>query len=582
MATPTAQPDNTEYPHLLAGLRRIEQRLRLVEAARLAPFALSLGLAGAVALALVARVQPVAPWPELLAADGALVGGLVLAVAAWAWLRRRRRLEIARRGDAALGLDERLSTAVETREQPRPLALDTADRTAHETLIGQQLRDTTDRLGAALPALDAALPLAPRASRRVWLLPLGLVVALGLATFAPNPMDAFWQQQAAVQQQIKEEQQRIEELRKELAARPGDPNDPTRQQLLQELQDLEQALGAGDLTREEALAQLSETEAQLQQLVDAQAPGEQAALDALGRQLAQSDNPAARQAAEALKNNRPDAAAEALKGLDPSKMTEEQRQALADALRQAAQDAAANDPNLAQRLNDAAQALESNDPAAAQRALENLANDVNQTGQNTLSQQELEQALAQIQQSKQGLAGAGQQTPMAQNGTPGAYSGTPQAYNGTPVNPYGTPVSISGTPVTGTLALTGTPVVVAGGGTPGQGTPVIVPGQQPGQGQGNAQGPGVGSGHTEPLAVPPSTLNAQGTPVGLAARPNSGETNTGSVNVDPNAGSVQVPYDDVYGSYAAQAQQTLGQEYVPSGMKEYVQQYFTSLAPPGP
>ena len=58
--------------------------------------------------------------------------------------------------------------------------------------------------------------------------------------------------------------------------------------------------------------------------------------------------------------------------------------------------------------------------------------------------------------------------------------------------------------------------------------------------------------------------------------------NTGSVNVDPNAGSVQVPYDDVYGSYAAQAQQTLGQEYVPSGMKEYVQQYFTSLAPPGP
>jgi chemotaxis protein histidine kinase CheA len=407
-------------------------------------------------------------------------------------------------------------------------------------------------------------------------------------------MDAFRQQQAAVQQQIKEEQQRIEELRQELAARPGDPNDPTRQQLLQDLQDLEQALGAGDLTREEALAQLSSTESKLQQLVDAQAPGEQAALDALGRQLAQSDNPAARQAAEALKNNRPDAAAEALKGIDPSKMTEEQRQALADALRQAAQDAAANDPNLAQRLNDAAQALESNDPAAAQRALENLANDVNQTGQNTLSQQELEQALAQIQQSKQGLAGAGQPTPLAQNGTPGpsngtpnayngtpgAYSGTPQAMAGTPVSVNGTPVSISGTPVTGTLALTGTPVVIPG--TPGQGTPVVVPGQQPGPGQGSAQGPGIGTGHTEPLAVPPSTLNAQGTPVGLSARPNSGETNTGSVNSDPNAGSVQVPYEDVYGSYAAQAQQTLGQEYVPSGMKEYVQQYFTSLAPPGP
>src|SRR5690242_6930238 len=100
MATPTGQPDNTEYPHLLAGLRRIEQRLRLVEAARLVPLALSLGLAAAVGLALVARVQPVAPWPELLAVDGALVIGLVLAGAAWAGLRRRGRLEIARQGDA--------------------------------------------------------------------------------------------------------------------------------------------------------------------------------------------------------------------------------------------------------------------------------------------------------------------------------------------------------------------------------------------------------------------------------------------------------------------------------------------------
>ncbi len=614
MPTPTTQPEPPEYPQILAGLRRIEQRLRLAEAARLAPLALSLGLVGAVALALVARVQPIAPWPDLLAVDAGTVAALLLAVGIWAWVRRRGRLDTARQGDRVLDLDERLSTAVETREQPRPMALDADAHAAHATLVHQQLRDTTDRLGAALPTLPQAVPLAPPAARRIWLVPLVLVLALALATFAPNPMDAFWQQQAQVQQQIKEEQQRIEELRKDLAARPGDPNDPTRQQLLQELQDLQQALGAGDLTREEALAQLSDTESKLQQLVDAQAPGEKAALDALGRQLAQSDNPAARQAAEALKNNRPDAAAEALKGLDPSQMTGEQRQALADSLRQAAQDAAANDPNLAQRLNDAAQALESSDPAAAQKALENLANQVDQTGQHTLSQQEVDQALAQLQQSKGTLAQASQPTPQAQNGTPGPTNGTPQAQNGTPfqgtpVAPNGTqialngtPISISGTqvalngtPISGTPAGTGTPVLVAA--SPGQGTPVIVPGQgqgqpgqgqgqgqtgQPGQGQGQGQGPGIGSGHTEPLTVPPSTLNAQGTPVGLAARPGTGDTNTGSVNVDPNAGSVQVPYADVYGSYAAQAQQTLGQEYVPSGMKEYVQQYFTSLAPPGP
>src|SRR5689334_22270552 len=118
MATSSVQPDTTDYPHLLVGLRRIEQRLRLAEAVGLAPWALSLGLAVAVGLALLARAQPLASWPELLVADAGIVLGLLLAVGAWAGLRRRGRLDTARRGDAALDLDERLSTAVETREQP--------------------------------------------------------------------------------------------------------------------------------------------------------------------------------------------------------------------------------------------------------------------------------------------------------------------------------------------------------------------------------------------------------------------------------------------------------------------------------
>ena len=173
MATPTVQTDTTGYPHLLAGLRRVERRLRLAEAARLAPFALGLGLAGAVVLALVARVQPVAPWSDLLAVDAGIVAGLLGLALGWALLRRRGRLDTARQGDRALGLDERLSTAIETREQPRALALDATDRAAHTTLVHRQLDDATMRLQAALPTLAEAVPLAPAPTRRWWLLPLG-------------------------------------------------------------------------------------------------------------------------------------------------------------------------------------------------------------------------------------------------------------------------------------------------------------------------------------------------------------------------------------------------------------------------
>jgi hypothetical protein len=47
----------------------------------------------------------------------------------------------------------------------------------------------------------------------------------------------------------------------------------------------------------------------------------------------------------------------------------------------------------------------------------------------------------------------------------------------------------------------------------------------------------------------------------------------------PGEGAAGVPYNDVYGEYATEAQAALEGSYIPLGMKQYVRDYFSSLEP---
>src|SRR4051812_45287344 len=102
---------NPHYPEVVAGLALVERRLRLQEAARLAPWAAAVALALGVALGVVGRFWPLFDWPLLLLLDAGLMVVALLAVYVYAWLRPRKRLATARRGDEALDLEERLATA---------------------------------------------------------------------------------------------------------------------------------------------------------------------------------------------------------------------------------------------------------------------------------------------------------------------------------------------------------------------------------------------------------------------------------------------------------------------------------------
>jgi len=542
--------------------------------------AVALGVGATILLAIIWRLRDELSLLTLLGVGQLLISAAMLTIFLYAWFRPRDPMHTARLSDHLLSLDERLATALEAStklpEHPTPAQLE---------LRSAQLDDALARAKSISMRRDLPLKLEGRR-----LAPAGLlIVLLAVIVVAPNPLSNI---DRALQGQIAQEQKKIQRIEAAVKASPRLAQDPALQELLKELSDLSRDLSAGELKREEALARLSDAESKLQKVLDSQARSQRAALDELAKQLAGSGNAAANQIGEALKSGDPQKAADALKkaGADAGKMSPEERKALADALKQARDNLAALDPEMARRLSDAAEALSGSDPQAAQKALEALGQHVAETEQKLATQQQISQALSQLQQSKQNIAQAGQGQPTLQPG-----NGTAIA-NGTVIN--GTAIALGRlTPIPGrSTALVGTPITLRSPvtGTPGVGgTPVAIPGQgqgQPGGNQGNIPGQGNvggqggtqswGTGHQEPVYAPPSSLSATLTPVVIQGKPNpGGEQGTAPINGGTTTGEAQVPYEQVYAQYLEQAGTALGSDYIPQGYKDLVRDYFSELEP---
>lgn len=598
---------------LHALLTRVEWRLRLREAARLAPWAVTVGLGVSILFTVLWRLVGQFSLLTLMSMSVGLVAAFLTAVLVYTMFRPRDLLATARHADRLLGLDERLSTALE--DANKPPAQPTSGLLA---LRDAQLDDALHAMHNVQPERALPVKVAPRS-----LLPAGTLALLLLAViFFPNLTSSH--ADTAAQAQVVAEQRNLEILKQAVESQPRAANDPTLQKLLQELDRLSHDLKDSSLTREQAIARLSDAESTLQKALDPNAQAQRESLDQLAKQLAASGNQDAKQAGDALKAGDPKKAADALDkaAQKTATMTPEERKALAQSLRQTRDSVAALDPDMASRLNDAAEALESGDAKAAEQALKNLSQKVGDTGQKLATQQQLQQALSQIQQSKTNIAQSGQATPVADASAGTPSSGAPPA-NGTAqpgtaiADNVASGTTVSGTPLSGTAVALGSPIVgtpVAAGsatsgkgaqvavqGTPGNGTPVTVQGQQgqtgnqQGQGQGQGQGQngssgnqgsgqpsgGWGKGHQEPVYVPPSSVNAALTPVTVQGQPNpNGEQSSATTNTDANSTSPSlVPYEQVYGQYKEQAGNALNSDYIPQGYKDLVKDYFTNIAP---
>lgn len=537
-------------------LQHIHHRRLLRDALLWLPRGALAGLLVAVLVALAARLRPLLDNTQVGAVALSLgLLGLVVA-AATLLLRRRTRLQQARFADRHFGLKERAATAVEIAEG----RLQTPPDMAHK-----QLADAVH----VLQAQDVAAALPLRAARRDWFVLFLTLVLLAAAVWLPNPQAQILQEQRALQESIAEQEEEIEELVEEIEANP-ELSEEQQEALAEPLRSALEALQEQELTQEEAVAALSEAEADLR---DLQASNSN---EALQRELGAASAPLSQTAAsqslgQALQSGNLAQAGQAANDLadDLPQLTPDEQAALAEALEQSAAALEQVDGEISQALAEAAEALQEGDAQAAQDALRDAAGQLQERAQEQAAAQQAAAAAGQLSQGRQEVAQGGA---ASQNGESQEGSGQAQGQNGEGQGQNGS------------------------GQGQGQGS-----GQGAGQGQGQGSGAGSGSGNggigggpggtggetgqAEEVFVPDfEDLSGEpGEDVELPAECIANPAACGGLlDERPTAfGDEQsrVPYNEVFADYRDAAYQALDSEPIPLGMKGYIRDYFSSLEP---
>lgn len=558
-----ASVESEPFRELSEHLRRWERRRRLRDTLLWAPRGLLAGLLLAALVATAARLRPLLSNDEVaLVAAFLSLSGLLAALLA-TWLPRRTLLAQARYADDALGLRERASTAVELAggaiEAPVALAQSQLD----DALQAARRVD----IRAALPLLLDGRNWLLLLLSRDWLLLLTAAALVGAAVILPNPQEERLRAQRALEEAIEEQ---VEDLEDALEQVEGNEalSEAQREELLQPLTGALEALEQGNLSREEAVAVLSEAEAELR---DLQASNDTGALQRALNDAAQSlaETGAGQRLGGSLQAGNLSGASAGAAALAESlpELTPEEQAALADALAEAAAQLEDVDAELAAELAEAAGALSSGDVAAAQAALQQAAGALQQRARQQAAAQQAGAAAAQLAQGRQQVAQAGQPGQGA-GGQPGEGQGG------------------------------GAGEGAGGEGSGGQGA-----GSGSGSGDGGGQGSGGGSGdsgvgagggtggtggetgHATSVYVPDfadlSRIAGEDVelPAECIANPDAcGALLSESPTAFGDEASV-VPYQQVFGDYRDAAYEALEDDYIPLGLKGYVRDYFSSLEP---
>lgn len=561
---------------LFQHLKPLRRRLQWRSSLRLAWFSLVMGLGFTSFLLILGRLSP---WlfPRTLLIIGLLSTLVLFALAqVYAWFQARPLHYLVRIGDHYLGLDERLTTALELSQGQLQTSRD-----IQET----QWQDTLSRLKKVSSV--SSIPLILGGWRTA--LNTGILIALFAAVIAlyliPNPQTKVLEQQAEVDELLEEEITELQQIKNEFLAEAAPQSDPDLQELKATLDDLISRLenAQENHSPEEALAALAEAEQGLQNLTEAQA-NRQAERESLADALEQSNLEAAQNAADTLREGNTAEASQLLQEMAQNlPQNSPEAQALQEALQQAGSDTAQSNPALSESLQQAASALQSGDSQSLEEALQEAGSQMGQGQQSEAAQQQLQEALDNIDEARQQLA---QQN--NQNGSNGQGQQT-QGQTGEGQEGQGEG---------------------QGQGQPGQGEPSQGQGQGiPGEGVGSGSGRGDPSGNVDesPFAsegmqgpmdtnngpnenrqedyssiYAPQLLGGEGGPVAQPDPQNpEGGFDVGETAPHPvhPAGGGIVSYEEVYGEYRNQADSNLDEGYIPLGMKDVVRQYFGNLEP---
>ncbi len=535
--------DNTDFKILRGKLTAWNRRRKLRDALLWAPRLLLAGLLLAVIIAALARFRPLLDNEELtyFVAVCALSGlsiGLLAALG-----RPFSLIQQAHFADRRFRLQERAATAVEIHAGLLEIP---------GFLREQQLSDAAQ--AAAAVDTRAGLPLRP--AWRDWAL---IIVASGLLLLAialPNPQADILRHQRAVAAAVEEQADALQALVEEINENPA-LNQGQREALLEPLAGALEALDDGSLSQEQAVAVLSEAEADLRALSENTATELLESLGSAGQPLA--DNANAGQLGSALQNGNLSAAGSAAAQLADSlpELTAAEQAALAADLAETAAALAQVDSELAQQFAEAAQALQNGDIAAAQQALREAGGALQQRAQEAAAAQQAAAAAGQLQSGRDAVAQAGQGEAQGAGQQAGS-QGQGQSSSG------------EGT----------------GGESEGEGVGTGSTGSSGEGGLGDSSG-GIGgeTGHAESVFVPDfvDLESAAGEQIELPAECfTNPELCGGLLSENPTAfgdETSRIPYEQVFGDYRNAAYEALSEDYIPLGLKGFIRDYFASLEP---
>ncbi len=389
--------------------------------------------------------------------------------------------------------------------------------------------------------VDAAHRLPLRLRPADWLPALAVGLLVALALWLPNPQEAILREQRAVAAVIEQQAEALGELAAGITA-DETLNEAQREALLRPLEEALAALNEPRLSREEAVAAISQAETELRALSRELDP------TSLNEALAEAaaplgDEGLAGELATALQTGQPGRAGKAAADLAGSldNADAETTATLADQLAEAAAALEATDAELAEALGGAAEALAEGDTPAAQAALDKAAAVLNERSQAAATAAQASGAADQLEAARGEVAQSG-----------------------------------ASEPVTSGEGETGNP---ADGAT------------EPGEASGGAQsgdivgGPGPGGGHVESVFVPrPADLAGQGEAVELDVQCLSDPAACGPVGGQapaalPTQGGSLVPYDQVLGAYRDTAFEALRASNIPAGLQGVIRDYFSALEP---
>ncbi len=555
-------------------LRRWQLRSQLGSTALWLPRALILGTWLAIALAIGARLWPLLTREELIFMSAAILCTHAVIALALLWFWPHSPLRIARKLERALGLRERLSTALELR----------AGRIRTSAQLAEyQMRDTLEQAAAASPTSALSIRLA---GKELLLLAVSLF-ALLVMILLPNAQEAarLWQQQQKIQYSAANAA--LDEARGAILADERiSPEE--RERLLRALDEAGARLENAAISREEAVASLYDAAQQLEQNQSALNAQRAAAQESIAEAAA-----ALRRGDDRPGPDRPATLSDSLQQLREqlSDLSAEQRALLAQALREAADAFAAINPDLASALEAAADALERGDLSAADDALADAMLELDameaQQNQAAADAMSMERAANQLEDAAEDLAsgddGALNNAP-GEERSQGSNSGSASdraAAGDAPQgdtragNARGATAAKEEAPSGGTIEGE---AAGAGDVTSGQSSDVsALPGGD--EASGGNDPDGTGRGNYETIYAPRERIdNASQIGIELEAGSSDILVDSGEFSDNP-LGEARVPYTQLYREYREAANAALETEYIPLGLRGVVRSYFSALEP---